>query len=1056
LGTSALALLASSAFAQAGTAVLTGKVVDASSKTPVAGAVITLTSPQLQREQVMVTDASGLYRIAGLPPGRYTIRLQKAAYQPFRRDGVVLRADTTIQVGAEVLPEAIEEEIVVTDEPPTVDVGSTSTGTNVSTQFVRRVPIAQPGTKGAAVRSFETAAEIAPGAQRDQYGVSLQGTTSPENQYVIDGLSANDPVVGINGTPLSLEFIQETNVMTGGYMPEFGRSTGGFLNVVTKSGSNEFHGSVFGYLTPGFLQAARKPIRADGSTITTDIRLKYQWDAGFDIGGPLIQDKLWFYAGFDYFETKWELERNLNRFLIDVDPSTGLGSYRVDPSTGFSATQRIPGTKKLYEASENGFQYIGKLGYALDRDQRVSVEMFGMPRYSGGDGRFGINPRSDGVDDLDGFGRNIAGTYGAMAHTFDSWANDLILKYQGAFDNKRSLLDVSLGWHHQQGGRGAADGSAVGSSRGLAGVENVVWGRNEPYPHSITDFERIPDPSVCDPVGPDENLTLPCPVFTYQSGGPDSIDESTANRYQANVVLTRLIRAAGHHAVKAGANVDVTTFQVIDGYSGGRRLLELPDVDAFQEQRQLGFLTGSDAPYLQNGNEFDARSLTVGGFLQDSWSILDEVTLNVGLRYDVQVLYNDFGDVGMVLPNQWSPRIGAIYDFTRRGRSKVYASFARYYENVPLQIARRTLSGYSNAASILTGPGVGGTCNPLDPDALRGACRQDENRFPFQPEFMPSRSWAQFGGAAAPVDPDLKAQSSDEIIVGAEYEVLPSGRLGVSYTHRYLNHAIEDLSRNEAASYFIGNPGYGIASDFPKARRDYDAASLYFEKNWKQRWLAQGSYTLSFLRGNFSGLFRPENGQLDPNMNSTYDLQSLVVNGDGPLPADTRHQLKLFAAREFPLPRGMAITAGLGYRARSGSPTNYFGAHTIAGPKEVLILPRGSGERTPWVHSIDPHLGYGVDVGKDATFEVTVDVFNVFNFQAITRVDEVYTNDSVAPIVDGSRADLAGCADPARGACNLTASNGSRIEPNSINPNFGNPIAYQDPLTVRFGARLSF
>jgi hypothetical protein len=122
----------------------------------------------------------------------------------------------------------------------------------------------------------------------------------------------------------------------------------------------------------------------------------------------------------------------------------------------------------------------------------------------------------------------------------------------------------------------------------------------------------------------------------------------------------------------------------------------------------------------------------------------------------------------------------------------------------------------------------------------------------------------------------------------------------------------------------------------------------------------------------------------------------------------------------------------------------------------VLILPRGAGERLDWVHSIDPHLGYSIDITQRNRFEVTADIFNVFNFQATTRVDETFTVNSVAPIPDGSRADVAGCANPARGACNLRNADGTAVTPGSINPNFGKATRYQEPLTVRFGARMTF
>src|SRR6185436_3590725 len=120
--------------------------------------------------------------------------------------------------------------------------------------------------KGGATRSFESLAEVAPGATPDRYGVSISGTTSPENQYVIDGLSVNNPAFGILGTQLPVEFVKEVNVITGGYMPEYGRATGGYLDVVTKSGGNELHGSVFSSISPGVLEGAREPVQRAGST----------------------------------------------------------------------------------------------------------------------------------------------------------------------------------------------------------------------------------------------------------------------------------------------------------------------------------------------------------------------------------------------------------------------------------------------------------------------------------------------------------------------------------------------------------------------------------------------------------------------------------------------------------------------------------------------------------------------------------------------------------------------------------------------------------------------
>ncbi len=210
------ALVANVAFAQQGAGVLVGRVTDGATKGPVADVVVTVTSPALQGEQIVVTDGTGSFRLPNLPPGDYQMRLEKEEYKPYARGGITLRADSTIRVDSVLLPEALKEEIKVVAQAPTVDVGSSAVGLDVSHDFVSRMPVVRPSAKGGAVRSFEAVAEVTPGAQNDDYGVSIAGTTSPENQYVIDGVSVNNPALGLNGSPLSLEFVQDVNVISGG------------------------------------------------------------------------------------------------------------------------------------------------------------------------------------------------------------------------------------------------------------------------------------------------------------------------------------------------------------------------------------------------------------------------------------------------------------------------------------------------------------------------------------------------------------------------------------------------------------------------------------------------------------------------------------------------------------------------------------------------------------------------------------------------------------------------------------------------------------------------
>jgi len=1024
----ALWLLPETLLAQQSMGTLTGTVLDASTKQPVADVVVTARSPNLQGEQLVVTDSSGLYRIPSLPPGTYTISLEKEQYRPFVRDNIQLRADTTLRIDALLLPEALKaEEVTVVARPPSVDIGSSSTGQSISQEFTRRIPVGAPGGKGGGSRSFEAVAETTPGANADTYGTSINGTTSPENQYVLDGMSVNNPAFGVVGTPLSMEFIKEVNVISGGYMPEYGRATGGMMNVVTKSGSNEFHGGVFGYYSPGALEGKRSLVRAAGQTVGSDTSLGYIGDIGLDIGGPIAKDKLWFYAGVDFARTRFNLRRTLNATRLNPD-----GTVDIDAANK-GIQDLIPGTESNWVAESTQIQAMGKLTYALNQDNQLALAIYATPTETGGNGKYAITPATGQPETDPRVTAGLNGPYNALAHKQLGSSLDASLKWTSAFSNKRVLLDTTLGWHHETGGILPADGSEPGTANGLAGLSRVVWRRNNPGFHNVTDFEPVPA-GYC-------QTAAACPVTTYNTGGPDFLRRQSLDRYQARSILTYLLQGAGHHVIKAGLDVESMAYDNTKAYSGTVRYRESTGGGSFAWNRGYGFLTGPDQPVVLDKVTTHTRSLTAGAFLQDSWSVMDKVTLNVGIRYDAQFLYDTYGNRGLSLPNQWSPRAGVIYDPTQSGRAKLFGNFARFYESVPLDMADRALSGEAGTTAAQS-PG----CNDISPN---GPCTGAANRLRGTGT-PPNDIFALAGGAGSiAIDPNIKPQSTDEIVAGGEYELMRDTRVGLSYTKRWMNYVIEDMSRDEAQTYFLGNPGYGIATDFPKPRRDYDAVTLYLTKVFADDWLAQASYTMSYLRGNYAGLFRPETAQLDPNINSDFDLRSLLANRDGPLPGDRTHQVKLFGAKDWVLTNEHHLTSGLALKGRSGTPTGYLGSHPIYTLDETFILPRGSGVRTPWEFSADIQLGYRFNIGNGKTVQATVDIFNVFNFQAVTTKDNRYTASDVLPVIGGSpNADgtISG----------LKHNDGTDFSPTEQNPNFGRPTAYQAPRVFRFGLRTTF
>ena len=649
-----LCLAGSAALAQ-GTSVLFGTIIDAATRQPVPDVAVTARSPSLQGEQVAVTDEAGQYRIPQLPSGQYTLSFAKEAYQPFSRDDVTLRLGYAVRVNVELLPDsALSEEILVVGYAPTIDVGSTSTGLNVNTDFIRNVVVIAPGGKNGAARSFESLAELAPGATSDRYGTSLSGTTSPENQYIIDGLSVNDPGIGVNGTPLSVEFIQEVNVLTGGYLPEFGRATGGVVNVVTKSGSNNLHGSVFGNYTPGAFDTGGRELY--WAAISGRQSLWNLGDFGAELGGPLLRDKLWFYVGVAPSFTRYQLERNLNVRVLDEN------GRPIEEEDGSMRTRRIEGTQRHFFADQRGLQYIGKLTYLVSQDHTVTLSVLGTPGSSGGPGRFSFLA-DNGAPEVS----VIQGAPEALSTQRFRNGLDVALKTSSSFFNKHLLLDVTLGWHHQESAIRGSDGSRAGSGVGLSGISQVSWQRRSPYQHSLQDFESLPDPSVCGTT-PEEAASL-CPAFGYLTGGPGLLEERTLDRYQGRIVGTLLVRAAGQHVLKAGLDAEGMRYDHLRAVTGGSLMLESVEGDYFQDAVQYGYLLGPDQARLLDSYRALSSSRTLGGFVQDSWSVHDLVTFNVGLRYDTQWLRG--GDqLALVLAHQWSPRLGLIVDPTRSGHHR--------------------------------------------------------------------------------------------------------------------------------------------------------------------------------------------------------------------------------------------------------------------------------------------------------------------------------------------------------------------------------------------------
>ena len=317
------------------------------------GVSVSATSPSLQGTRTAIADRTGLFRIPAVPPGEYTVRAALPGFRQAEKTATV-RLDGTASVDF-VLEPLQTEAIVVSGEAPAIDQASTTTGTSYTSSVIAALPVS---------RNYADIVKSNPGVSIDRgatdgrsLALAIYGATSAENQWIIDGVNTTNPFQGIQGKAINNEFVQEVEVKTGGYQPEYGRALGGVINVITKSGGNVYHGDAFAYydstgtvaeqeFNPGDI--ALQEMRADGS----------RFDYGADLGGYIVKDRLWFFAAYNRVEVRQDLSR--------FESSTYVSSEDLFP---FDSTENL---------------YSGKLTWNIASSTTLVGTVFADPSTSAG------------------------------------------------------------------------------------------------------------------------------------------------------------------------------------------------------------------------------------------------------------------------------------------------------------------------------------------------------------------------------------------------------------------------------------------------------------------------------------------------------------------------------------------------------------------------------------------------------------------------------------------------------------------------------------------------
>ena len=289
----------SAAFAQEIGGTLSGRVLDAQ-KLPVPGVTVTATGPQGAR--TAVSDADGRFSLPFLTPGNYDLKAELQGFKTFEQKNLIVSLGQVTDIPVSMQVGGVTETVNVTAESPLINTKSATIGSVLNTDTLRNIPVG---------RTFAQAMYLTPGVSNSgtvgQANPSISGGSGLENQYVVDGANVTNTgygglgsysiVFGSLGNSTPYDFIKEIQVKTGGYEAEFGQATGGVVNVVTKSGSNKFRGSAFGYSQPDQLQGEFTQYQASNGSVNTQATT--QSDVGAEGGFPVLKDRLFFFGAID-------------------------------------------------------------------------------------------------------------------------------------------------------------------------------------------------------------------------------------------------------------------------------------------------------------------------------------------------------------------------------------------------------------------------------------------------------------------------------------------------------------------------------------------------------------------------------------------------------------------------------------------------------------------------------------------------------------------------------------------------------------------------------------
>jgi outer membrane receptor protein involved in Fe transport len=997
-----------------------GVVADANGAV-VPNAAITLSGPNLIRPLTTTSGADGSYRFSSVPPGRYSVETASTSgFAAYKQENIEvnLSRSTSTNITLAAAGSSATVDVVAT---PEIDQTTNTTGSNISTEFFSNIPTSRTvqGLYTIAPTVARSGLRDASGRDRDP---SVAGSSGPENNYILDGVNTTDPAFGGGGANLPFEFVQEVEIKTGAFGADQGLATGGVFNVITKSGGNEFHGDLFAFFGAKSLVRETKHFPLTGLAPNGFSEL----DAGGDIGGPIIKNRLTFFAAFN-------------------------PQYRTNNYLTQSFRQEVEGKIKTPF-------YSGKVSWVVNNNNTATFSTFGD--FTKEEGHLFAGS---------GFGANLnsfAGTRETGGHNYSARLNSNI--------RQNWIGEFAFGMHFQQNNvipeaSVASTALVLDNFAILSGVGTVApvthTGTVGPTNTGFVDFVFSPNGSLQRVFNRDgfglyqeqardrweasarfqnifDNHTLKYGfefyrnkynIFQTSTGTPitytDPLGEgddvpaewraTAAQRVTNNFTVCTTRATVITCPTSGGINV-LLAAEAAGTLPTGYTLNHAPTTITAAEALNNPFLVRLTTRVRDFTLDAQTRTDVESFYVQDDYRVLKNLQFNIGVRWDYQQSYNAASATYLKL-NNWfdnlQPRLGFSWDPWSKGKTKIFANYARFVETpIPLDVNVRAGGGLSQTDKNFNVNTYGG---PAGSTIATGF------------------GVLNLGAGATPIPEGLKPQTVNEFTAGFEHELMNNITFGLRGIYRPQGSVIEDGSFDDGNCYFLFNPGetatgaivtlleregclngegqptsddiVNAGDIFGRARRFYRAVEFTLNRRFANNFSFNTSYVFSSLIGNYEGLFRNDNGQSDPNITSLFDLPQLLPFTYGRLPNDRPHQFKFNGSYQTPF---RLVVSGNFY-IQSGIPFSLLVPHPIYGNNEgfcrvdigvcntrgeSIIPDRGANSfgvtsaigknRTPTTYNLDLGFYYPLKLSESMQIKFTADWFNVTNTQRAVTLDQ--------------------------------------------------------------------